>query len=506
MDVSSSEILPLRLYSAKQVRAIDQSIMAQEAISAFDLMTRAAQAALNLLLTHYPATKQLCVFAGSGNNGGDAWLLAALALKQGLKVEFYFLAEQGMRSQEGQAAQAYALAAGVEPQPFVDELTAKADLIVDGLLGTGLEGEVTANYQTAINAINQSAAAVFSLDIPSGLSADTGAILGAAVKADLTLTFVALKQGLMTAEGPDSVGKLCYASLTELSIDQLSAEIGVERIVWQHLPQSRLLAARPKNSHKGMFGHVLVVGGELGYGGAAILASEAASRCGAGLVTCATRSEHLSALLVRCPNVMTKGIESGLELQSLIKQANVIAIGPGLGRQGWGELLLQQALLTTVPLIMDADALNLLALPNWQKSFTKRPAVLTPHPAEAARLLGSGVTVAEVQADRFNSAITLAKKYSAVIVLKGQGTIVASPDGRMALCTGGNAGMSSGGMGDVLTGVIAALVAQGLDVWAASCLGVSLHAQAADSCAQEQGALGMLAQDLIPYLQKHINR
>lgn len=506
MDVSSSEVLPLRLYSAKQVRAIDQSIMAQEAISAFDLMMRAAQAALKVLLNHYPATKQLCVLAGSGNNGGDAWLLAALALKQGLKVDFYCLAEQGMRSQEGQAARAYALAAGVKPQPFVGKFTARADVIVDGLLGTGLEGEVTANYQAAIEAINNNVAAVFSLDIPSGLSADTGAILGAAVKAELTLTFVALKQGLMTAEGPDSVGKLCYESLTELSIDQLSLEAGVERIEWQQLPQSKLLAARPKNSHKGMFGHVLVIGGELGYGGAVILASEAAARCGAGLVTCATRSEHLGVLLVRCPNVMAKGVESGLELQSLIKQANVIAIGPGLGRQGWGELLLQQALLTTVPLIMDADALNLLALPDWQTSFSKQPVVLTPHPAEAARLLGPGVTAADIQADRFNSAIMLATKYSAVIVLKGQGTIIASPNGRTALCTDGNAGMSSGGMGDVLTGVIAALVAQGLDVWTASCLGVSLHAQAADSCADEQGPLGMLAQDLIPYIQKHINR
>lgn len=503
MNSTYPEALPQWLYSAQQVRAIDQKIMAQEPVTAFDLMQRAAQAALNTLLTRWPDAKRLCVCAGSGNNGGDAWLLAALALKQGLSVQFYTLTEQSQRSQEGQAAQAYALAAGVQAQPFSGKIPTNADVIVDGLLGTGLEGEVTTNFQAAIEAINQADAAVFALDIPSGLSADTGVILGSAVKADLTLTFVALKQGLFTASGPDCVGELYYAPLTNLDISKMASAANAQRIDWNTLALQKLLTLRPKNSHKGMFGHVLVVGGELGFGGAVILTSESAARSGAGLVTCATRSEHLSALLSRCPNVMAKGIESGLELQPLMTQATVLALGPGLGQQGWAELLLQQALLTSIPLVLDADALNLLAQPQWQTDFNGRTTVLTPHPGEAARLLG--VSTAEIQADRFHSATALAQKYLAVVVLKGQGTVIANPDGRMAVCTDGNSGMSSGGMGDVLTGVIAAFIAQGLDAWAASCLGVCLHAQAADRCAQEQGAVGILAQDLMPYIQKQIN-
>ncbi len=505
MDSKYSEDLPSRLYSAQQVRSLDEFIMTQERISAFDLMMRAAQTALSALLTSWPEARRISVFAGAGNNGGDAWLLAALALKQGLKVQLYTLAEDSQRSQEGQAAKEYAIKTGVQVQVFAGVISAKADVIVDGLLGIGLVGEVTANYQVAIEAINQANTAVFSLDIPSGLNADTGAIAGAAVKADLSLTFVALKQGLVTAAGPDCAGKLYYAPLTDLDVSKAAVVVSKQRIDWNTLVSQKHLKARPKNSHKGMFGHVLVIGGGLGFGGSVILASEAAARTGAGLVTCATRPEHISALLSRCPNVMAKGVEAGLELQPLIRQASVVAIGPGLGQQGWAELLLQQALLTKAPLILDADALNLLAMPRWQTSFAKRTVVLTPHPGEAARLLGLGVSSEEVQADRFYSASVLAKKYSALVVLKGQGTIIASPDGRMAVCTDGNAGMSSGGMGDVLTGVIAALIAQGLDAWTASCLAVCLHAQAADSCAQNQGGIGMLAQDLIPYLQKQIN-
>lgn len=276
-----------------------------------------------------------------------------------------------------------------------------------------------------------------------------------------------------------------------------------ERICWQTLAIKKPLAPRPKDSHKGMFGHVLVVGGECGYGGAVILTSEAAARTGAGLVSCATRPQHLNALLSRCPNVMAKGIESGLELQPLMAQATVLAVGPGLGQQGWAELLLQQVLLSTIPLVLDADALNLLALKKWQTDFTGRSTVLTPHPGEAARLLG--VTTAEIQAKREHSAAALAQKYSAVVVLKGHESIIAQPDGRLAICTDGNAGMSSGGMGDVLTGVIAALIAQGQNAWQAACMAVCVHAKAADDCAHKQGSVGMLAQDLMPYLQKQIN-
>lgn len=502
MATTSLQLLPNNLYLAEQVREIDQAIMGTEPVSAFDLMLRAAQAAFGLLVEYWPQAKHICVLAGSGNNGGDAWLVAALAKKHGLEVQLYDLAKEGLRTSEGQQAQAYAVEAGVQAQPFMGALEAHTDLIVDGLLGIGLQGEVNAHYQAAIHSINSHPASVFSLDIPSGLHADTGAVLGAAVQADITLTFVALKQGLFTAHGPDMTGQIFYAPLTNANVKEL-AVASAQRIYYQHLSQQELLPSRAKNSHKGMFGHVLVAGGESGYGGAVILAAEAAARTGAGLVSCATHPEHLTPLLSRCPNIMAKAVGSGLELQPLIEQASVLAIGPGLGQQGWAELFMQQALLTNKPIVLDADALNLLAKPQWQTQFEGRLVVLTPHPGEAARLLG--VSIEEIQADRFSAASSLANQYSATVVLKGQGSIVANPNGRVAVCTEGNSGMSSGGMGDVLTGVIAALMAQGLSAWDASCLGVCLHAKAADECAQHQGAVGMLAQDLMPYLQKLIN-
>jgi hydroxyethylthiazole kinase-like uncharacterized protein yjeF len=248
---------------------------------------------------------------------------------------------------------------------------------------------------------------------------------------------------------------------------------------------------------------VLVIGGESGFGGAAMMAVEAAGRIGAGLVSCATRPEHVPALLTRRPEVMALGVNSGLELAPAIQRATVLAIGPGLGQTSWSELLLQQVLGAQQPVVLDADALNLLASPGWHCEFSERVAVLTPHPGEAARMLG--MTVAEVQTDRFASARLLAQRYQAVVVLKGQGSLIADPSGRVALCTDGNPGMSCGGMGDVLTGVIAALLAQGLNAWDAACLGVCCHSAAADVAVADAGVRGLLATDLMPILRELIN-
>lgn len=277
----------------------------------------------------------------------------------------------------------------------------------------------------------------------------------------------------------------------------------IEPISVASLREQEVLPARPQNSHKGDFGHVLVLAGNKGMSGAAILASEAAARTGAGLVSCATTEQTVAPLLTRCPSVMVKAVASGLEVQPLLAKATVLAVGPGLGQDGWAELMLQQAFNSDLPLVLDADGLNLLATDKWQHQFSKRSVVLTPHAAEAARLLN--ISVAEVLQDRAAVAQKLAQKYQAVVVLKGAGSLIVNYEGQVAQCSAGNAGMSTAGMGDVLTGIIAALMAQGLSAWQAACFGVCLHAEAADAVAAQNGMRGLLAFDLFAPLQRLVN-
>jgi NAD(P)H-hydrate epimerase len=237
--------------------------------------------------------------------------------------------------------------------------------------------------------------------------------------------------------------------------------------------------------------------------GAPLMAAMAAARLGAGLTACATRAEHIAAIIARCPEVMASAVASGQALQPLADRASVIVIGPGLGQQAWGQQLLQVALASGLPLVLDADALNLLAAGILHLPTGSDQHILTPHPAEAARLLA--MTTAQVQADRFAAATALQRHYGGVVVLKGAGTVVAGPGEALALCDAGNPGMGSGGMGDVLSGVLGALLAQGLTPWQAATLGVALHAHAGDLAAADSGQRGLLASDLIPYLRELIN-
>lgn len=501
---SAKDHLPGELYTAAQVRELDALAIAQGADDGFELMTRAAEAAFACLLERWPDEGSLCIFAGPGNNGGDAYVLAALACHHGLDVVFYTLGDHSQQSKAAAQAREMALEAGVEPQAFRGELVYEGQVIIDGLLGSGLNKAVEGEFAHAIAAINQHFADVLALDLPSGLSADSGQILGQAVNASMTVTFIGVKQGLLTADGPDVSGAIAFASL---SIDPLlyhQVEPGCERISWDRLERlGQRLPARRGNSHKGEFGHVMVVGGDHGMGGAVSMAVEASGRCGSGLIRCATRSEHVAPILVRRPEAMVRAVESGLELQPLLEKSTVIACGPGLGQSSWSELLLQQVLSVESPLVLDADGLNLLSSPGWKRSFAERDVVLTPHPGEAARLLGT--TIEQVQADRFTAALQLAQDYEAVVVLKGQGTLIATPQGRLALCTDGNAGMACGGMGDVLTGVIAGLLAQGMTPWRAARYGVCIHSGAADIAAMAQGQRGLLATDLMPYLRELMN-
>ena len=487
--------LPHKLYRAADVRQLDRIAIEAFAIPGFDLMTRAGEAAFAALQVRWPDARRIVVVCGAGNNGGDGFVVARLARAQGLDVS---VMTTSLESLKGDAKLAYEsmIAAGVESQAITSELLADADVIVDALLGTGLDREVEGALRDAIVEMNGSTAPVFAIDIPSGLNADSGAVMGEAINAAATISFIGLKQGMLTGDGPARCGEILFDDLDIplAAYDKVAA--AAERIKYDDL--SALLPPRVRTTHKGDCGHVLVIGGAPGMSGAVRLAGEAALRCGAGLVTIATAVEHAAMINHARPELMVHGVNGANELRPLMKKAGVIAIGPGLGRSRWGMAMLDAALSGDVPLVVDADALNLLAVePHLRDDW-----ILTPHPGEAARLLNISTT--EVQAERFSTIDKLQCMYGGVVVLKGSGTLVLDQDGATSLCDSGNPGMASGGMGDVLTGVVAALIAQGLELAVAARLGVCLHASAADR-ASVAGERGLLASDLMPHLRKLVN-
>ena len=492
------------LYRAEQVRELDRRTIEGHGIAGYTLMCRAGQAAFSALKIRWPMSKtrsqRLTVVCGAGNNGGDGYVLARLAHTQGLSVKVLSLKDPATLIGDAATAWREAVDTGVCVQPFSLDVLADAELIIDAILGTGLQRAVSGDWARAIQAINDLSAPKLALDIPSGLHADTGAVMGCAVNAAMTVTFIGIKQGLLTGSGPAYCGPLFYDHLD------------VPKAVFERLtPASRhyggadigyALAPRKQDAHKGRYGHVLVIGGELGMAGAARMAAEAAARCGAGLVSIATRPEHAALQAAARPELMFHGVENATQLPPLLERASVLAIGPGLGTRDWGRALLDCALEHATchqkPVVLDADGLNLLA----EQPFRSKCWVLTPHPGEAARLLNTDT--ASVQADRFQAVQTLQQHYGGVAVLKGAGSLIA--DGKdIRVCSAGNPGMATGGMGDVLTGVIASLLGQGRSLHQAASLGVFIHARAGDLAACDGGERGLLASDLLPRLRRLVN-
>ncbi|GGY17384.1 bifunctional NAD(P)H-hydrate repair enzyme Nnr [Rhodanobacter panaciterrae] len=472
------------LHTVAQLRVMEGTALAALGISGHELMRRAANAALNSLRRHWPQLRQICIHCGPGNNGGDGFLLGVLAREAGLQVELVALSATA----HGEAALARAAweAGGGKVQLWdTNGVLPTAELHVDALYGIGLNRAPEPAAVRLIDLINHSGRPVLALDVPSGLNTDSGDCPGAAIRADVTVTFIAGKRGLHTGRAADQVGVLELATL------------GVPESVYADTsPDARLLVAealpsRARYANKGDNGHVLVIGGEHGMAGAARLAGESALRAGAGLVSVATRAEHVFVLNAARPELMVHGVDGPQALAPLLERASVLALGPGLGQAAWGHALWLTALDANKPLVLDADGLNLLA--REPRQFTA-PTVLTPHPGEAARLLG--VSTREIEQDRFAAVRELTRRYAAIVVLKGAGSLIADPNGRLDVCPWGNPGMASGGMGDLLTGIIAALLAQGCGVWQAACLGVGLHARAGDRAAQ-QGERGLLASDLL---------
>jgi NAD(P)H-hydrate epimerase len=487
--------LPTLLYTAAQTRALDHIAIQEQGIAGLELMTRAGQAVFGQLSDRWPEAVHIAVFCGAGNNAGDGYIVAALALQAGLSVSVYsIVATETLNGDALTAYQAYfALKGHVEF--FQPEQPIVADVIVDALLGTGLNKALAGIMAQAVQGINASQIPVITVDVPSGLNADTGAVMGCAVVADCTVTFIGLKQGLFTGQAADYCGEIVYDGL--LVPDAVFEQVpsATYRVTGARLPP------RYRCSHKGHYGHVLVIGGDQGYSGAVRLAGEGALRVGAGLVSIATRSEHASLMNIGRPELMCHGVDSASQLAKVLDKASVIVVGPGLGRSAWAKELFI-ALINAInvidakkPLIVDADALYLLANariknPDW---------ILTPHPGEAARLLH--ISTPEIEQDRFDAVAAIQARYDGIAVLKGAGTLIAS-EHDIAVSNTGNPGMASGGMGDVLSGVIAGLVAQGLSLKEAAQQGVYLHGLAADKATEHYGERGLLASDLMFFLSQ----
>ena len=490
-------MMPARaLYESNALRELERRA-AKACGDDYTLMQRAGLAAWHALLAHWPQAQRIVVVCGPGNNGGDAYVLATHARQAGRAVRVLRLSGHAPRSALAQRAEGEYRAVQGEIETFTDAI-GEAELIVDGLFGIGLSHAPDGPAAALIEAINAAGVPVLALDAPSGVTADSGDVPGVAVVATRTLQCMAAHAGLATAAALDHVG---VCGLAALDVPEtLLCDLPVAANALHPDALAQYLRPRPRNSHKGKSGRVLCIGGDHGKGGAALLCAQAALRSGAGLVEVATRQAHVGALLACCPEAMSQAVESAGDWQAPLQAAGVVALGPGLGTQTWGRDLFAAALASGRSLVIDADALNLLAeAPRALPADT----ILTPHPGEAARLLGCSTQ--DVQATRYAAAKALVERYHCVVALKGAGTIVTAPDEVPRVIAAGNPGMAVGGMGDVLTGVVAALRAQGLDAFDAASIGALLHAAAGDAAANDGGERGLLPSDLFAHLRRLAN-
>ncbi|MDZ4814146.1 MAG: NAD(P)H-hydrate dehydratase [Pseudomonadota bacterium] len=485
------------LHSVESVRVLESALVQARGISTCDLMEQAGRAVFDRARANWPEARRWCVVCGSGNNGGDGYVVARLAHVQGFDVTLIRVGESEGPAEARAARAGYAACGGSETSLRLARTDPMPELIIDALFGIGLDRAASGESAQAIEWINDRGCPVFSIDVPSGLNADTGATPGACVRALMTLSLVAWKRGQFTGRARAFTGVLQLAPLGA-DVEVQGIEASRERLIAASEMRA-LLQPRARDAHKGDHGHVLVVGGDQGMGGATLLAAESALRSGAGWVSLATRAEHLSASLARCPEVMVRAVLAPVELQPMLARADVVLLGPGLGPGDWGRQLLLAALASGKPLVLDADALNLIA---GEALSLPTDVILTPHPGEAARLLGT--TTALVEHDRYAAVRDLQARYGGVAVLKGAGTLICDAL-HLEICERGNPGMASAGMGDVLAGIIAALRAQGLSTFDAARTGVFVHASAGDLAAGKQGERGLVARDLMAQLAPVLN-
>ncbi|HVM95546.1 MAG TPA: NAD(P)H-hydrate dehydratase [Candidatus Acidoferrales bacterium] len=503
------------LVTAAEMRRLDELTIQRYGTPGHVLMERAGAGAVDVLLAQFPYVrrKQILVVAGKGNNGGDGFVMARLLRKHGVRAKVALL---GSASEvKGDAARALAAAKRAKVQVIeisgaVSELISLMDeacLLVDAIFGTGLNAAIEGRYADAVHLMNASGVPIFAVDIASGLQADTGYALGSAIQAEATATFGFAKIGQVTYPGILSTGALAIVDIGIAS--EAVREVAPRITLLEPVDVATLLPVRSAEAHKGVAGHVLVIAGSRGHTGAALLASKAACRSGAGLTTLAGPASLNSIYCSGAPEVMTAllGDEDGLlrfdegATRMLLVNKTAVVAGPGMGTHDDAIQLVSHLLARpSLPLVLDADALTCVARNLQCLRAAAADAVLTPHPGEMARLIGTDS--AAVQSDRLGVARRFAAENRCVVVLKGARTVIAAPDGAAWINPTGNPGMASGGMGDALAGMIGALLAQGLPSAEAARCAVYLHGAAADLVAAEQGPLGFLASDVIAALPR----
>ncbi len=485
------------VYLTADIRAIEAAAAAVKNPPA--LMEKAGHEAAELAQQVTDGGKPVLVLAGPGNNGGDAFIVARHLRQAYFNVTVVFTGDEKKLSADAKAALgAWRKAGGT----ITDTLPTpqRWGLVVDGLFGIGLEREVSGRYADWINAINASGSPVLAIDIPSGLHSDSGRVMGCAIRATHTITFIALKPGLLTMDGPDYCGEVHLRTL-DLDAQDLRPASGF--LIGRDVMASAVTPRR-MNSHKGDYGSVGVIGGDHGMVGAALLAGRAALKLGTGRVYLGLIARDAPLLDAEQPELMLRSADEVLKLKNL----SCLAVGPGLGQTPDAAFYLKWALESRLPLVLDADGLNIVAGDKGLKKQLNQidtVKILTPHPAEAARLLGTSTR--DVQNDRIGAAIALAKNLNSFVVLKGSGSICAAPDGTWHINTSGNPGMASAGMGDVLTGMIAALLSQGVEPKTALLAGVYLHGAAADqAAARGMGPAGLTASETIEAARALLNQ
>jgi ADP-dependent NAD(P)H-hydrate dehydratase / NAD(P)H-hydrate epimerase len=513
----------MKVISAQTMQELDRQAIREQGIPGLELMEHAGHACMEAIFHELGLTcgKRAFIFAGRGNNGGDGYVIARLLLQSGWQVRVCILAERDRIEGDADinleqlppAVISYCTAPG-QPSDRHQEEIRLADVIVDALLGTGLNSEVSGVYREAVGLINASGRPVVAVDIPSGIHGSSGRVLGCAVKATVTVTFAAAKLGHVLYPGADHTGRLVVADIG-IPAGLVEEADGCEFLTVDSIRP--LLRRRDRQAHKGHFGHCLVVAGSCGKTGAAALSANSAVRTGSGLVTLAVPESLHPIMEIKTTEAMTVPLpDSGngyltddaySAIEGLLSGKDALAVGPGLGRHPATVALVQTLVKSAaLPLVIDADGLNAVAQDtNCLLDKKSAAVVLTPHPGEMARLLG--VSVADVETDRIATARRFAATFGVHVILKGSRTIIAAPDGSVAINGSGNPGMASGGMGDVLTGIIVSLLGQGRCCRDACRLGVFIHGYAADLVAEDKGEIGMSAVDVqekLPYAYKKL--
>ncbi|KAA0895389.1 NAD(P)H-hydrate dehydratase [Oryzomonas rubra] len=506
----------MKVIAAQTMQELDRQAIQEHGIPGLELMEHAGHACMEAIFHEfgYSGGKRAFIFAGRGNNGGDGYVIARLLLQSGWQVRVCILAERDRicgdaainLEQLPPAAVSYCTVPGQLAGQFQEELS-QADVIVDALFGTGLNSEVVGIHQEAVELINAAGCPILAVDIPSGIHGTSGRVLGCAVRATVTVTFAAAKLGHVLYPGADHTGRLVVADIG-IPAELVENASGCEFLTAESI--ALLLRRRDRQAHKGHFGHSLIVAGSRGKTGAAALSANSAVRAGSGLVTLAVPESLNPILEVKTTEAMTVPLaDSGSgyltdsafpAIEGLLPGKDALAIGPGLGLHP-ATVALVRALLKTadLPLVIDADGLNAVAQDaNCLLDKKSTHVVLTPHPGEMARLMGA--TIADVENDRIATARKFAAAFGVHLILKGSRTIIVAPDGSTAINGSGNPGMASGGMGDVLTGIIVSLLGQGYNCHDACRLGVFIHGYAADLVAQDKGEIGMNAGDVLEKL------